>query len=82
MAIAWDQVIIENTLLAAIIVGSIYFERWLGDKAHRHQQQGKLQSSESRNRRMEYLLPRVEYDYLEYLLRRIYYMYVQLYTVF
>jgi len=24
MAIAWDQVIIENTLLAAIIVGSIY----------------------------------------------------------
>jgi hypothetical protein len=38
MAIAWDQVIIENTLLAAIIVGSIYFERWLGDKAHRRKE--------------------------------------------
>jgi hypothetical protein len=37
-AIAWDQVIIENTLLAAIIVGSIYFERWLGDKAHRRKE--------------------------------------------
>ena len=38
MAIEWDQVIIENTLLAAIIVGSIYFERWLGDKAHRRKE--------------------------------------------
>jgi hypothetical protein len=38
MTIAWDQVIIENTLLAAIIVGSIYFERWLGDKAHRRKE--------------------------------------------
>ena len=34
MTILWDQVIIENTLLALIIVGSIYFERWLEDKAH------------------------------------------------
>jgi hypothetical protein len=33
MTILWDQVIIENTLLAVIIVGSIYFERWLEDKA-------------------------------------------------
>ena len=38
MAIEWDQVIIENTLLAVIIVGSIYFERWLGDKAHRRKE--------------------------------------------
>ena len=38
MAIEWDQVIIENTLLAAIIVRSIYFERWLGDKAHRRKE--------------------------------------------
>ena len=34
MTILWDQVIIENTLLALIIVGSIYFERWLEVKAH------------------------------------------------
>jgi len=33
MTILWDQVIIENTLLALIIVGSIYFEGWLEDKA-------------------------------------------------
>jgi hypothetical protein len=38
MVIAWDQVIIENTLLAVIIVASIYFERWLGDKAHRRKE--------------------------------------------
>src|SRR5215467_4803840 len=38
MAIAWDQVIIENTFLAVIIVASIYFERWLGDKAHRRKE--------------------------------------------
>ena len=38
MTIAWDQVIIENTLLALIIVGSIYFERWLEDKAHRRKE--------------------------------------------
>ena len=38
MAIVWDQVIIENTLLAVIIVASIYFERWLGDKTHRRKE--------------------------------------------
>jgi len=38
MVIAWDQVIIENTFLAVIIVASIYFERWLGDKAHRRKE--------------------------------------------
>ncbi len=34
MVIEWDQVIIENTLLAAIIVGSIYLEQWAHDKSH------------------------------------------------
>ena len=34
---AWDQVLIENILLAAIIVGSIYFERWL-EKARRRKE--------------------------------------------
>ena len=34
MVIEWDQVIIENTLLAAIIVGSIYVEQWAHDKSH------------------------------------------------
>jgi hypothetical protein len=29
LVIAWEQVLIENIFLAAIIVGSIYFERWL-----------------------------------------------------
>jgi hypothetical protein len=38
MAIAWDLVIIENTLLAAIIVGSIYLERWLEEKARLHKE--------------------------------------------
>jgi hypothetical protein len=38
MTILWDQVILENTLLALIIVGSIYFERWLEDKA-RHRKE-------------------------------------------
>lgn len=38
MTIAWDQVLIENILLAAIIVGSIYFERWLEEKARRHKE--------------------------------------------
>jgi hypothetical protein len=33
LVIAWDQVLIENIFLAAIIVGSIYFERWLEEKA-------------------------------------------------
>lgn len=37
-AIAWDQVLIENILLAAIIVGSIYFERWLEEKARRRKE--------------------------------------------
>ena len=36
MAIALDQVIVENTLLAAVIVGWIYLERWFEEKAHRH----------------------------------------------
>jgi hypothetical protein len=36
MAIALDQVIVENTLLAAVIVGWIYFGRWFEEKAHRH----------------------------------------------
>ncbi|MGC2571732.1 MAG: hypothetical protein WA364_09495 [Candidatus Nitrosopolaris sp.] len=36
MAIVLDQVVVENTLLAAIIVGSIYLERWLEEKARRH----------------------------------------------
>jgi hypothetical protein len=41
MTILWDQVIIENTLLALIIVGSIYFERWLEDKA-RHRKEREI----------------------------------------
>ncbi|MGB7638584.1 MAG: hypothetical protein WBL88_13555 [Nitrososphaeraceae archaeon] len=28
MTIVWDQLIVENTLLAGIIVGSIYLEQW------------------------------------------------------
>lgn len=38
MVIAWDQVLIENILLATIIVGSIYFERWLEEKARRRKE--------------------------------------------
>lgn len=38
MAIEWDVVIIENTLLAAIIVGSIYLERWLEEKARQRKE--------------------------------------------
>jgi hypothetical protein len=38
LAIAWDQVLIENILLAAIIVGSIYFERSLEEKARRREE--------------------------------------------
>ena len=34
MVIEWDQVIIENTLLAVIIVGSIYIEQWAHDRSH------------------------------------------------
>ena len=36
MAIALDQVIVENTLLTAVIVGWSYFGRWFEEKAHRH----------------------------------------------
>jgi hypothetical protein len=34
MVTEWDQVVIENTLLAAIIVGSIYLEQWAHDRSH------------------------------------------------
>jgi hypothetical protein len=34
MVIEWDQVVIENTLLAAIIVESIYLEQWAHDRFH------------------------------------------------
>ncbi len=34
MVTAWDQVVIENTLLAAIIVRSIYLEQWAHDRSH------------------------------------------------
>jgi hypothetical protein len=38
LTIQWDAVIIENTLLAAIIVGSIYLERWLEEKARKRKE--------------------------------------------
>ncbi|MFY9797851.1 MAG: hypothetical protein WAK17_01910 [Candidatus Nitrosopolaris sp.] len=38
MTIALDQVVVENTLLAAIIAGSIYLERWLEEKARRRKE--------------------------------------------
>jgi len=38
LAIALDQAVVENTLLAAIIVGSIYLERWLQEKACRRKE--------------------------------------------
>jgi heme exporter protein D len=38
LAIEWDQVLIENILLAAIIVGSIYLERWLVEKSRRRKE--------------------------------------------
>jgi GTP1/Obg family GTP-binding protein len=38
LAIALDQVVVEKTLLAAIIVGSIYLERWLQEKARRRKE--------------------------------------------
>ncbi len=38
MVIALDQVVVENTLLAAIIVGSIYLERWLAEKARQRKE--------------------------------------------
>jgi hypothetical protein len=34
VVIEWDQVIIENTLLAVIIVRSIYIEQWAHDMSH------------------------------------------------
>jgi len=34
MVTEWDQVVIENTLLAAIIVGSVYLEQWAHDRSH------------------------------------------------
>ncbi len=33
MVIEWDQVLFENTLLAAIIVGSIYLEQWAHNRS-------------------------------------------------
>ena len=45
MTILWDQVIIENTLLALIIVGSIYFERWLEDKARLRKERETMKST-------------------------------------
>jgi len=38
LTIQWDAVIIENTLLAAIIVCSIYLERWLEEKARKRKE--------------------------------------------
>ncbi|MGB8936627.1 MAG: hypothetical protein WCC17_16160 [Candidatus Nitrosopolaris sp.] len=38
MTIVLDQVVVENTLLAAIIAGSIYLERWLEEKARRRKE--------------------------------------------
>jgi hypothetical protein len=38
LTIALDQVVVENTLLAAIIAGSIYLERWLEEKARRRKE--------------------------------------------
>jgi len=38
MTIALDQVVVENTLLAVIIVGSLYLERWLEEKARRRKE--------------------------------------------
>jgi hypothetical protein len=38
LAIEWDQVLIENILLAAIIVGSIYLERWLVEQSRRRKE--------------------------------------------
>jgi hypothetical protein len=46
MVIEWDQVVIENTLLAAIIVGSIYLEQWAHDRSHvKEEKQTKKRSS-------------------------------------
>jgi hypothetical protein len=45
LAIEWDQVLIENILLAAIIVGSIYLERWLVEKARRRKEREAMKKS-------------------------------------
>jgi len=34
MVTEWDQVVIENTLLAEVIVGSVYLEQWAHDRSH------------------------------------------------
>lgn len=49
MTIAWDQMIVENILLAGIIVGSIYFEQW----GHRRSQIS--EEKESRRRIIMYV---------------------------
>jgi len=38
LALAWDQIFIENTLLAVIIVASIYLERLLQERGHRRKE--------------------------------------------
>ena len=38
MAIEWDQVLIENISLAAIIIGSIYLETWLVEQSRRRKE--------------------------------------------
>ena len=38
MAIAWDQGTYRKHLVSGIIVGSIYFEKWLEEKARRHKE--------------------------------------------
>jgi len=49
MTIVWDQLIVENILLAGIIVGSIYLEQW----GHRRSQIS--EEKESRRRIIMYL---------------------------
>lgn len=49
MTIVWDQLIVENILLAGIIVGSIYLEQW----GHRRSQIG--EEKESRRRIIMYV---------------------------
>jgi GTP1/Obg family GTP-binding protein len=49
MTIVWDQLIVENILLAGIIVGSIYLEQW----GHRRSQI--TEEKESRRRIIMYL---------------------------
>ena len=49
MTIVWDQLIVENILLAGIIVGSIYLEQW----GHRRSQIS--EEKESRRRIIMYV---------------------------